>query len=442
MIGFGLDALSVIFELLIYQFFFHHFFGKPRFSKAVMVLVYGAVGVASLWLSVADISNDLQVIGYFAVIIILAFCYSERIFIKIFIPFLFQAIGMVVENCYSVILFPVKEAAQIYGQSGQQFYYFIGIVLSNLTILLILRLLTSYQGYLFLRRQDIPFPLYFVVLFFFPLMILYIIDQFSLLSAQAGALGWQTVWVVVLLTVIAIAFFFLFDAMLQTMYNRQQMDLLRKQLAQEQEYHAVLLNKHQQLQELRHDSRKHFETVAGLLKNGHTDDALAYAQQQSGKLALTAVVQTGVPLLDTIFTLKAEQAQQAGVQFESYVSVQLQPENIALDDLASLLTNGLDNALEAVQNIEDPQHRKIWCRLVQDGSYLHITVRNTVARPVVIAGNTIATTKADKKLHGFGMGIIKRVTEKYDGSYQFSCQHNVFTLKIMLLLDNIKSCKH
>lgn len=29
MIGFGLDALSVIFELLIYQFFFHHFFGKP-----------------------------------------------------------------------------------------------------------------------------------------------------------------------------------------------------------------------------------------------------------------------------------------------------------------------------------------------------------------------------------------------------------------------------
>lgn len=133
-----------------------------------------------------------------------------------------------------------------------------------------MRLLTSYQGYLFLRRQDIPFPLYFVVLFFFPLMILYIIDQFSLLSAQAGALGWQTVWVVVLLTVIAIAFFFLFDAMLQTMYNRQQMDLLRKQLAQEQEYHAVLLNKHQQLQELRHDSRKHFETVAGLLKNGHT----------------------------------------------------------------------------------------------------------------------------------------------------------------------------
>lgn len=53
---------------------------------------------------------------------------------------------------------------------------------------------------------------------------------------------------------------------------------------------------------------------------------LAYAQQQSGKLALTAVVQTGVPLLDTILTLKAEQAQQAGVQFESYVSVQLQPE--------------------------------------------------------------------------------------------------------------------
>ncbi len=441
MIGFGLDALSVIFELLIYQFFFHHFFGKPRFSKAVMVLVYGAVGSISLGVSQMNLSDDIHTACYFVIILGLALCYPGQLIIKLFIPFLFQAIGMMVERCCYLILTPVRIALQSYGTELQQFEYFVGIVLSNLTILLILRLLTSYQGYLFLRRQNISFPLYFVVLFFFPLMILYIIDQFSLLSAQAGALGWQTVWVVLLLTVIAIAFFFLFDAMLQAIYNRQQMDLLRKQLAQEQEYHAILLNKHQQLQELRHDSRKHFETVAGLLKNGHTDDALAYAQQQSGKLALTAVVQTGVPLLDTILTLKAEQAQQAGVQFESYVSVQLQPENIALDDLASLLTNGLDNALEAVQNIEDPRRRKIWCRLVQDGSYLHITVRNTVARPVVIAGNIIATTKADKKLHGFGMGIIKRVTEKYDGSYQFSCQHNVFTLKIMLLLDNIKSCK-
>ncbi len=439
MIGFGLGALSVIFELLIYQFFFHHFFGKPRFSKAVMVLVYGAVGILSLSLSLINISDMEQRSGYFFVIIGLALCYPGQLFIKIFVPFLFQAIGMMVERCYFLILAPVRVALQSYGAESQQFEYFVGIVLSNLTILLILRLLTSYQGYLFLRRQNISFPLYFMVLFFFPLMILYIIDQFSLLSARAGVLGWQTVWVVLLLTVIAIAFFFLFDAMLQTMYNRQQMDLLRKQLAQEQEYHAILLNKHQQLQELRHDSRKHFETVAGLLKNGHTNDALAYAQQQSGKLALTAVVQTGVPLLDTILTLKAEQAQQAGVQFESYVSVQLQPENIALDDLASLLTNGLDNALEAVQNIEEPRRRKIWCRLVQDGSYLHITVRNTVARPVVIAGNTIATTKADKKLHGFGMGIIKRITEKYNGSYQFSCQHNVFTLKIMLLLNKCQT---
>lgn len=138
----------------------------------------------------------------------------------------------------------MRIALQSYGAEWQLFHYFIGIVLSNLTILLVLRLLSGYQGYLFLRRQDIPFPLYFVVLFFFPLMILYIIDQFSLLSAQAGVLGWQTVWVVLLLTMIAIAFFFLFDAMLQTMYNRQQMDLLRKQLAQEQEYHAILLNKH------------------------------------------------------------------------------------------------------------------------------------------------------------------------------------------------------
>ncbi len=435
MIDFLLNILSVSFELLIYFFFFRHFFGKPRFTKPVMALCYLLVGMISLCLSLIDVSDMLQRIGYITVIIGLALCYHGQIFIKLFVPFLFQAIGMMTERCCYLLLSPVREALQNYGAEWQSFEYFIGIILSNLIILLILRLLCSYKEYMFLQKEDIQFPFYFPILFLFPLMILFIIDQLSLLAVKAGAVNVATVLAVLLLTMITIVFFFGFDGLLKAIHNRQQMELLHKKLEQEQEYHTILLNKHQQFQELRHDTRKHFETVAGLLKNGHASDALAYAQQQSGKLALTSAVQTGVPLLDTILTIKAEQARQVHAKFESYVSVQVTPNSMALDDLASLLSNALDNALEAVQKIELLEQRKIWCRLVQDGKYLHITVRNTVAQPVTIIDNTVATTKADKRLHGFGVNIIKRMAKKYNGSYQLNCAHNVFTLQVMLLLN-------
>ena len=62
-------------------------------------------------------------------------------------------------------------------------------ILSNLIILLILRLLCSYKEYMFLQKEDIQFPFYFPILFLFPLMILFIIDQLSLLAVKAGAVN-------------------------------------------------------------------------------------------------------------------------------------------------------------------------------------------------------------------------------------------------------------
>ena len=432
MVMIAIDVLAIVLELIIYYFFFKHFFGKPHFSKGTMLAIYVAVGLYSFGVSYFPVPDILQRSSYIITIILLAFCYEGAIVAKIVVPFIFQVVSMMIEQCAALLLYPLQQEVQQYGDAGFQVYYFTGVVLSNLAILLLVRFLAGGKDYLFMKKQEIPFSLYFVILLVFPAGLLFCIDQMALLMVRAGTFSGYTIFPVLLLTGLAVAFFFAFDGVLQSQQNKKQLELLHNQLEQEQKYHASLLDKHQQFQALRHDMKQNFSNIAGLIKNEPYADALQYAQEQSGQLAAVSTINTGQPLLDTILTSKEEQAKQIDAWLESYVSADWQHISLDINALASLCANALNNALEAVIQIPQPQQRKIWCSITQDGAYLHIMIRNTTAHDVKIVDNDIATTKKDKALHGYGLKIIRNITAKYDGTYTLQYRDRLFTLRVLL----------
>lgn len=165
----AIDAFAIILELIIYYFFFKHFFGKPYFAKTTMLIIYIAAGLYSFGISCFPVPDMVHRVSYIAVIIILALCYDGKLLVKLFIPFLFQAVSMMVEECYGIILTPLRLEIESYGEAGFHVYYFTGVVLSNLTILLLVRLLAGAKEYFFLKMLDIDFSLYFIVLFIFPI---------------------------------------------------------------------------------------------------------------------------------------------------------------------------------------------------------------------------------------------------------------------------------
>lgn len=432
MVNLLLNSLSVFFELLIYYFFFCHFFRKARFSRRTMFIVYLLAGIASLWLSIYVSDKFVHRTGYFVIVALLALCYKGQLFIQLFIPFVFQAISIMVENCYALILIPLKDSLEMHGDNGFYFYYFIGIVLSNLTILLLVRLFCTWENYAFVKKKDIVFPLYFPLLFLFPACLMFIIDQYSLATAHSGNISFLTALPVLLLVVIAISFFFLFDGMLHSIQTKQTINILQKQLEQEKEYYEILLRKHQQFLQLRHDMRDDFNYIAELIKNDAYTTALEYSQRKSGQLAVTSVIQTGNSMLDTILTIKEEEARHIHADFQSYILVELNKSKIAIEDLSSLCSNILNNALEAVERVEDNTSRRIWFQLAQKAHFLYIVVRNTTSNEIRVEGDILETTKQDKNLHGFGLSIIKNIVEKYNGSYHLEWENYIFTIKIIL----------
>ena len=359
-------------------------------------------------------------------------CYQGQFFIKLFLPFLFQASSIMVERCYGVILMPTYDALQVYGEAGRQVYFFIGIVLSNLTILLLVKLLGSWKNYVFLKQQIVHVPLYFGLLLGFPVSVLFVIDQYYILIAELEKINFVRMLPIIFLTVLTIAFFFLFDLLLRYQQEQQLIEALQWQLDQEREYHDILLEKHQQFQGLRHDMKEHFTAIASLIDLEQYEKARRYAEKQVGKLELTAVVQTGDPLLDTILTIKADAARKLGIDFQCQVFAKLQTTPIAPDDLASLFSNILNNALEAAAQVTEADKRRIICKLIQEGQFLHITVANAVMQDIVIKDNVLLTTKSDKALHGYGLKLIRQIVEKYNGAYTLSCQERIFTIAIVL----------
>ena len=95
------------------------------------------------------------------------------------------------------------------------------------------------------------------------------------------------------------------------------------------------------------------------------------------------------------------------------------------EDMVVLLSNLLDNALEACQKIGS-QKKSIRLKLSVDAETALLAVANTVEEPVMIQNNQIRTTKPDPLGHGYGLRNIQSVLQKYGYSYTLSYEDGWF----------------
>ena len=97
----------------------------------------------------------------------------------------------------------------------------------------------------------------------------------------------------------------------------------------------------------------------------------------------------------------------------------------------SLLSNLLDNSIEAVEKL-DKDKRRINLKINKAGSNTFIALSNYVEKPVEIHGHFSPTTKKDHTKHGYGMRSIEQIVRRYDGEMSIENKGHQFVTKIML----------
>ena len=107
-------------------------------------------------------------------------------------------------------------------------------------------------------------------------------------------------------------------------------------------------------------------------------------------------------------------------------------------DICTIFGNALDNAIESVSMIEDPEKRLIHLVLSQKKNFILIQVNNYCENHITIKNGYPVTTKADKGNHGFGLKSIRYTVEKYHGTLNFDLKDSWFELKILIPQGGLK----
>ena len=139
---------------------------------------------------------------------------------------------------------------------------------------------------------------------------------------------------------------------------------------------------------------------------------------------------TGNRALDVVLTLQSIVCDNKGVDFTCMADGE-KLEFMSESDIYSLFNNILDNAVEAVLRIQDPEKRVISLTVLPRNHFLFIHEENYCENDLQFQDGIPQTTKEDTKYHGFGMRSIFATINAYGGDCSITFEDHIFSLDIM-----------
>ena len=227
------------------------------------------------------------------------------------------------------------------------------------------------------------------------------------------------------------------QALLELIGSMARQDAEMQAMALRERYAAENLEIMRQSQEetrrQRHEMRHHLTLLTGMLSQKQDDRASDYIQSLLGEMtSLPSDSYSDNMVINAIAGHYLNAAKSEGVRVETDIRVKT---GLPLKDeeLCIVLTNLLENALEACRDMKQEQERFISLAIFSDSEHLHITCENSTDVSVTpISDGPRPSSKSDSESHGYGLPAIHRIVEKHYGTMTTGCNDECFTVKITL----------
>ena len=145
----------------------------------------------------------------------------------------------------------------------------------------------------------------------------------------------------------------------------------------------------------------------------------------------STVIESGNSTVDVVLTEKNMLCCTAKVKFTFMIDGSLF-DFLTERETYSLFGNALDNALEAVTKVEDPEKRIITLKGNTRGGMVVLQVENTYAGDMQLPGDALPRTTKTSPGHGFGLRSISRIAEKHGGTMSLRTENGVFKLTVVM----------
>ena len=197
-----------------------------------------------------------------------------------------------------------------------------------------------------------------------------------------------------------------------------------------------------QVVSVRHDMKAHLAVINGYATEAGATKAAEYIDGLLGGMNMAKMhSDTGNIAIDSIINFKLRNAERENVKPD--IRLRVPPSlNVEASDVAVILGNLLDNALDAAARVED---KRIKLDVEYSREALFINVENAFDGEIKYAGKSAAAACEDEKRlpvtsksggdHGHGLRSVRRAVDKYDGYMGIAHEGNVFSVTVLLYVD-------
>ena len=237
----------------------------------------------------------------------------------------------------------------------------------------------------------------------------------------------------VLILLINFTTFYLYDSLAANYFKLAENVILEKERELYYNQCIMMQSSTNELRAFRHDLKNQMIGVSELINAERYEEARKLIGELSEKLnTKTLYSTTGNVPVDSIINYKLQNAGNEQICVESEIAV---PEELSMDisDSITVLGNLLDNALHALRQVEESK-RYLKLKVVFDKERLMIHCANPYVTEVQYENGKIISTKADRKVHGFGLKNAEAVAEKYSGYMNVNHNDGVFAVDVLLYL--------
>lgn len=178
-------------------------------------------------------------------------------------------------------------------------------------------------------------------------------------------------------------------------------------------HYESLMESNREIRKIKHDMKNHIYCLQSLYQNEKYAEMGTYLEDLGEHLEQADHnVHVGNEIADAILSEKKKLAQEKGISMT--VEGDMYGMEMSALDICTIFANMLDNAIEAVEQLEVAKQR-IHLSIRKSNHYLLICETNPTKQLLKIQDNMLPTTKKNRERHGFGMINIKETIAKYDG---------------------------
>lgn len=309
-------------------------------------------------------------------------------------------------------------ALQIIENPNIIWIYFISNSLSQLLVLILIKLIVK-------QKQEDAAELdsneYFLltIIPMFSLVSIYWIERYKMIPLMIPCLFYLTINVCLML--------------LYYRMTNKNFEIKKNMISSIQnEFYEKNMKDQKENAKLRHDLKNIFLNLDYYLSNNDIQSARNMLYQITDiKISSYKVISGCIPI-DAILDSKIMKMENNKIRYEMDIQV---PENLKFEndiDIAAILGNLMDNAIEAIIRYENQENGKIIIRIKYNLNKLIMKIQNpTKQLDVDLKRYQIKSMKGKERL-GIGISSIKDRVDKLGGYYDFSSINNEFVSMVII----------